>query len=102
MILIEQEPHFWELYRDFEDYYLSIAIDMSSVVSCWDLRLHQDEILAYEHRGRESIVLLAKNLVVAAYKGDYSRLESSMVKHYERQAMHKAFNEWKNQQAQKI
>jgi len=48
MNLIEHQPHFWELYQDFERYYLSIAVDMSSVVSCWDLALTQDEILAYE------------------------------------------------------
>jgi len=36
MNLIEQQAHFWELYQTQDDYYLSIAVDMSSVVSCWD------------------------------------------------------------------
>ena len=43
MHLIEQQPHFWELYQDDSNYYLSIAIDMSSVVSCWDIKLTENE-----------------------------------------------------------
>lgn len=96
MNLIEYQPHFWELYQDFERYYLSIAVDMSSVVSCWDLALTQDEILAYEHRGRASIQELAKAMVAAAYKGDFADMESRLVKPYERQAMQAAFKVWQD------
>ncbi len=46
MHLIEQQAHFWELYQTQDDYYLSIAVDMSSVVSCWDIYLTEVEILA--------------------------------------------------------
>lgn len=95
MNLIEHEPHFWELYQDFEHYYLSIAVDMSSVVSCWDLVLNQDEILAYEHRGRESIQTLAKSMVASAYRGDFTDMESRLAKPYERQAMQAAFKTWR-------
>ena len=94
MNLIAHEAHFWELYQDFEHYYLSIAIDMSSVVSCWDLVLTQEEILQYEHRGRVSIQELAKSIIEAAYKGDFSSIESRLAKPYERQAMQLAFRNW--------
>lgn len=94
MNLIAHESHFWELYQDFEQYYLSIAIDMSSVVSCWDLVLTQQEILYYEHRGRVSIEELAKSMIAAAYKGDFSMMEARLAKPYERQAMQKAFKNW--------
>ncbi len=94
MNLIAYEAYFWELYQDFERYYLSIAIDMSSVVSCWDLVLTQEEILQYEHRGRVSIQELAKCIIEAAYKGDFSSIESRLAKPYERQAMQLAFRNW--------
>lgn len=66
MNLIDFEIHFWELYQDDIRYYLSIAIDMSSVVSCWDLELTQEEIQGYEHRGHASIQELAKSMVASA------------------------------------
>ena len=66
MHLIDQQPHCWELYQDDIRYYLSIAIDMSSVVSCWDLELTQEEIQGYEHRGHASIQELAKSMVASA------------------------------------
>ena len=94
MNLIAHESHFWELYQDFEYYYLSIAVDMSSVVSCWDLVLTSEEILQYEHRGRASIQELTKAMIDAAYKGDFSMMEARLAKPYERHAMQKAFKEW--------
>lgn len=98
MNLIAHEPHFWELYQDDIHYYLSIAVDMSSVVSCWDLVLTQEEIQGYEHHGRESIQELAKSLVASAYKGDFSTMESRLAKPYERQAIQAAFKTWQNSQ----
>ena len=102
MNLIAHESHFWELYQDFEQYYLSIAIDMSSVVSCWDLVLTQDEILQYEHRGQVSIQELAKSMIEAAYKGDYSNIESRLAKPYERQAMQLAFKTWQESRSSSL
>lgn len=96
MNLIAFEPHFWELYQDFDHYYLSIAVDMSSVVSCWDVELTHEEVQQYEHRGRVSIQELAKMMVAAAYKGDFSAMESRLVKSYERQAMHAAYRIWRH------
>lgn len=98
MNLIAFEPHFWELYRDDDRYYLSLAIDMSSVVSCWDFALSQEEIQGYEHRGHASIHELAKSLVALAYKGDFSQMECRTVKPYERQAMQSAFKAWQQRQ----
>ena len=94
MNLIEHEPHFWELYQDNTHYYLSIAVDMSSVVSCWDLVLTQDEILAYKQQGRKSIEELAKSMVNSAYKGDFSAMESRLVSSKEKQAIQAAFKQW--------
>ncbi|MFH7765977.1 hypothetical protein [Acinetobacter sp. BSP-28] len=97
MNLIEHEPHFWELYQDFDHYYLSIAVDMSSVVSCWDLVLTQDEIQTYKQQGRVSIQDLAKSIVAAAYKGDFSIMESRLASSKEKQAMQAAFKQWRVQ-----
>ncbi|MGX5699063.1 hypothetical protein ACWKWF_05590 [Acinetobacter kookii] len=94
MNLIEHEPHFWELYQDNTHYYLSIAVDMSSVVSCWDLVLTQDEILAYKQQGRKSIEELAKSMVDSAYKGDFSAMESRLASSKEKQAIQAAFKQW--------
>lgn len=94
MNLIEHEPHFWELYQDNIHYYLSIAVDMSSVVSCWDLVLTQDEILAYKQQGRKSIEELAKSMVASAYKGDFSAMESRLASSKEKQALQAAFKQW--------
>lgn len=94
MNLIEHEPHFWELYQDNIHYYLSIAVDMSSVVSCWDLVLTQDEILAYKQQGRKSIEELAKFMVASAYKGDFSAMESRPASSKEKQAIQAAFKQW--------
>lgn len=99
MHLIDQQPHFWELYQDHDHYYLSIAVDLSSVVSCWDVVLDQDEILSYEHRGRTSIESLAKTMVEAAYRGDFSAMESRLAKPYQRQLMQTAYKTWKTEQS---
>ncbi len=57
MNLIAFEPHFWEAFiKIFDQYYLSIAVDMSSVVSCLGIfELTHEEVQQYEHRGRVSI-----------------------------------------------
>lgn len=97
MKLIEHEPHFWELYQDLEHYYLSIAVDMSSVVSCWDLVLTSNEIQAYKQQGRISIQELTKSMVAAAYKGDFSSMENRLAKPEQQQAMQVAFKAWREQ-----
>ncbi len=102
MNLIEYEPHFWELYQDDTHYYLGIAVDMSSVVSCWDLVLIQEEILAYKQQGRKSIEELAKNMVAAAYKGDFALMENRLAKPEQQQAMQAAFKTWREQKASSI
>ncbi|WP_425918307.1 hypothetical protein [Acinetobacter sp. TSRC1-2] len=98
MNLIEHEPHFWELYRDSEHYYLSIAVDMSSVVSCWDLVLTSNETQAYKQQGRITIQELAKFMVAAAYKGDFSIMESRLAKPEAQQAMQATFKAWRDSQ----
>ena len=98
MKLIEHEAHFWELYKEAEQYYLSIAVDLSSVVSCWDLVLTQDEILLYKQQGRNSLEELTQSMVACAYRGDFSLMDSRLAEENERQAIQVAFKQWQGQQ----
>lgn len=95
MQLIEHEPHFWELYQDDHQYYLGIAVDMSSVVSCWDIFLTAEQIDVYQQQGRESIAVLAKTIVDAVYRGDFSYLHQHQVSSEQTQAMQTAFQKWR-------
>lgn len=98
MQLIEQEPHFWELYQQDQQYFLGIAVDMSSVVTCWDLVLNAAEIQAYQDQGRRSIENIAKHITAAAYKGDFSDLESRQASVTDKQAMQATYRAWRQSQ----
>ena len=98
MKLIEQEPHFWELYQNNEHYYLSVAVDMSSVVSCWDLILPQPEIDAYQARGRVSIEAFTKTIIDAAYKGDFSVIDRHLASEQDKQTMQATYQTWRSRQ----
>ena len=95
MYLIEQQAHFWELYQTQDDYYLSIAVDMSSVVSCWDIYLTEVEILAYQNKGRIAIEDLASSIVAETYRGDFSNLAARKVPREIQQQMQTAFKIWR-------
>ena len=95
MNLIEQQPHFWELYQNHDQYYLSIAVDMSSVVSCWDIRLADDVAEYYKNKGRIAIEELADRIVKESYCGDFSLLEQLSASPEDKQAMQQAFMLWK-------
>ena len=95
MYLIEQQAHFWELYQTQDDYYLSIAVDMSSVVSCWDIYLTEVEILAYQNKGRIAIEDLANSIVAETYRGDFSNLAARKVPKEIQQQMQTAFKTWR-------
>lgn len=95
MKLIEQQPHFWELYQDTVDYYLSIAVDMGSVVSCWDLVLLKQDVLAYQDRGRESINDLAQQIIAAAYTGDFSIMHSRAVSSSIKDKLQATYQTWR-------
>lgn len=97
MQLIEQEPHFWELYQQQEQYFLSIAVDMSSVVSCWDIQLNSHEISDYKIQGRASIEGLSKQFIDETYRGNFSNLESRKVSEQEKAAMQVAYQDWRKQ-----
>ncbi len=99
MRLIDQSPHFWELYQDKDQYYLSIAIDMSSVVSCWEIKLTTDEISAYKHQGRVYIEALTKQFIDETYRGNFSNLENRKTSEQEKAAMQTAFKTWKMTQS---
>jgi hypothetical protein len=94
MNLIEQQAHFWELYQTQDDYYLSIAVDMSSVVSCWDIYL-TEEILAYHNKGRIAIEDLANSIVAETYRGDFSNIAARKVPKEIQQQMQTAFKTWR-------
>lgn len=94
MQLIEHQSHFWELYQNNEHYYLSIAVDMSSVVSCWDLVLSATEINHYKTAGRNSIEILAKQIIAAAYRGDFSIMDSRLAASPEKDTMQKTYQDW--------
>ena len=98
MHLIEQQPHFWELYQDDSNYYLSIAIDMSSVVSCWDIKLTENEIKRFQSQGRVAIEEIAGLIVRETYRGDFSTLASRKVSEQIEQQIQTAFKAWRTTQ----
>lgn len=93
MQMIAYEPHFWELYQQAEEYYLSIAIDMSSVISCWDLVLTPSEILCYQSDGRDFIQKLTAIMVKAVYRGNLEMMEARLASPSQQQAMLLAFKQ---------
>ena len=95
MHLIDQQPHFWELYQNQDQYYLSIAVDMSSVVSCWEIYLTHDEIQKFQNNGRIVIEVLANSIVTETYRGDFSSLEARKVSIETQKEMQAAYNMWK-------
>ncbi|MBK0065185.1 MULTISPECIES: hypothetical protein [unclassified Acinetobacter] len=97
MQLIEIEPHFWELYQQDKQFFLSIAIDLSSVVSCWDLILTAEEILLYQTDGREAILTLTEQFVVQVYRGDCTGLEQRMASSQQKKMMNNTFKTWQKQ-----
>lgn len=98
MNLIEQQPHFWELYQNQDQYYLSIAVDMSSVVSCWDIYLAQVEIQNFLSNGRIVIEELAESIVSETYRGNFSNLEARAVSEDIQKEIQAAFKIWRSQQ----
>lgn len=98
MNLIEQQPHFWELYQNQDQYYLSIAVDMSSVVSCWDIYLAQVEIQNFLSNGRIVIEELAESIVSETYRGNFSNLEARAVSENIQKEIQAAFKIWRSQQ----
>lgn len=97
MQLIEHAPHFWELYQDDQQLYLAIAVDMSSVVSCWELALTQQQTQNYWQQGCDSIHNLTKSIIDAVYRGDFSYLEQHQVSEEVKAAMQNAFLHWRAQ-----
>jgi len=95
MHLIDQQPHFWELYQDNSNHYLSIAVDMSSVVSCWDIQLTDLEVKNFQEQGRVAIEELANSIVAETYRGDFSNLEARAVSESIKQVLQDAFKTWR-------
>ncbi|MCU4414972.1 hypothetical protein KTH71_13165 [Acinetobacter sp. WU_MDCI_Axc73] len=100
MELIEVEPHFWELYQQDEQLFLSIAIDLSSVVSCWDIILTHEDNLHYQMQGRDAIQALVEQFVAQIYRGDSTHLEQCRVSPQQQQMMHETFKSWQQKKTQ--
>ncbi|WP_227539769.1 hypothetical protein [Acinetobacter sp. MB5] len=100
MKLIEIEPHFWELYQNQEQLYLSVSVDNSAVTYNWDLHLTEAQQQAYQQQGRESIVELAKQIVAAVFRGDFSFVEKHDTTAEEKAAIFAAFKQWREAQKQ--
>ena len=98
MNLIEHQPHFWELYQNQDQYYLSIAVDMSSVVSCWNIYLAQVEIQNFLSNGRIVVEELAESIVSETYRGNFSNLEARAVSEDIQKEIQAAFKIWRSQQ----
>ena len=97
MNLVEQQPHFWELYQNQDQYYLSIAVDMSSVVSCWDIYLTQVEVQNFLSNGRIVIEELAESIISETYRGNFSNLEARAVSEDIQKEIQAAFKIWRSQ-----
>lgn len=97
MKLIDHHAQFWELYCEDAQYFLSIAVDMSSVVSCWDLVLSPEEIHDYQLLGRSQIEHIAKHIITAAYKGDFLPMQSRLATPEQKQAMLACYKAWRQQ-----
>lgn len=102
MKLIDHHDHFWELYCEDTQYFLSIAVDMSSVVSCWDLVLSSEEIRDYRLSGRGQIEHIAKHIISAAYRGDFSPMHSRLATPEQQQAMLVCYKAWQQQSKNSI
>lgn len=95
MNLIEIEPHFWELYQDQEQLYLSVSVDNSAVTYNWDLHLTAQQTESYQRQGREYIVDWAKQIVAAVFRGDFSFVQTHEASSAEKAAILTAFKQWR-------
>lgn len=94
MKVIEVEPYFWELYQYETQFFLSIAIDLGSTVSCWEIELTQAEIENYQTNGRKSIVDFTQQCVKDVYRGNTEQLDARRVNAAHKNAMLAAFKSW--------
>lgn len=73
MQLIEIEPYFWELYKDEENLYLNVVINLR--VATYDKAIILDNELkqAYKVQGKEFIQQLAKRIESSQLRKDYAQ-----------------------------
>ena len=95
MKIIDQQPHFWELYQDQENYYLGFAIDTGDAMHCWHLQLTDQQILAYQQQGRAAIQQLAKALSQHVYHANFKVLQAQQVDQATEAKMQAAFKAWR-------
>ena len=95
MKIIDQQPHFWELYQNQENYYLGFAIDTGDAMHCWYLQLTDQQILAYQQQGRAAIQQLAKALSQHVYQANFNMLQAQQVDPLTEEKMQAAFKTWR-------
>ena len=95
MKIIDQQPHFWELYQNQENYYLGFAIDTGDAMHCWYLQLTDQQILAYQQQGRAAIQQLAKALSQHVYQANFNVLQAQQVDPLTEEKMKAAFKTWR-------
>ena len=95
MKIIDQQPHFWELYQDQDNYYLGFAIDTGDAMHCWHLQLTEQQTLAYQQQGRAAIQQLAKALSQHVYHANFKVLQAQQVDQATEAKMQAAFKAWR-------
>lgn len=95
MKLIQQQPHFWELYQQQDQYYLGFAVDTGDAMHCWHLQLTQQQILAYQEQGRAAIEQLAKDFSHQVYQANFKQLKAQQVDPLTEAKMQVAFKAWR-------
>jgi hypothetical protein len=95
MKLIQQQPHFWELYQAQQQYYLGFAVDTGDAMHCWHLRLTDQQILAYQQQGIAAIQQLAKDFSQQIYQANFKVLQAQQVDLATEEKMQAAFKTWR-------
>lgn len=94
MELIEQQPHFWELYQQQDHYYFGFAVDTGDAMHCWYLQLTEQQILDYQSEGIDAIECLAKKFTEQVYQANFIQLQAQQVDAATQAEMQYAFKQW--------
>ena len=94
MQLIQQQPHFWELYQQQDHYYLGFAVDTGDAMHCWHLQLTNEQILDYQQQGIAAIEQLAKQFSQQVYQANFTQLQAQTVDQATEAQMQQTYKAW--------
>lgn len=94
MQLIDQQPHFWELYQQQDNYYLGFAVDTGDAMHCWHLKLSSEQSENYQQQGRTFLEDWTKQLTQAIYTANFTVLKAQQVDPNLETKMRQAYKEW--------